>query len=428
MSPAEMKTPGVYIVEKNAFPNSVVQVATGIPVFIGYTETAARGDQNLQNMPTRISSMADYHGIFGAGPNTIVEADKDTGALGFISGTRYLMYQGLRLFFNNGGGPCWIVSVGGYRDDAVSAAALIDLPLKALEGEREPTIMLAPDAVLLEHDEWAKVANAYLDHCGKLMSRVVILDVPGGDVERNGDRKTDVIFGSETGMRSKITSQSTSYGMAYYPWIDTTVLPLTAIGLDGIGPNLRKSLSQTIADAMEADAEPGSDAEARNKGIEELAAAVKQADPSKLKETHDAAMAFSEHYKVVMSQALAMLNRMPPGPGMAGIFAQTDQTVGVFKAPANIPMNSVVRPTVEVSHDEQENLNVPLDGKAINAIRSFLGRGVLVWGARTLDGNSQGWRYISVRRTLIMLEQSINARLKPMSLNRMSLHPGKRLR
>ena len=113
MSPAEMKTPGVYIVEKNAFPNSVVQVATGIPVFIGYTETAARGDQNLQNMPTRISSMADYHGIFGAGPNTIVEADKDTGALGFISGTRYLMYQGLRLFFNNGGGQCWIVSVGG---------------------------------------------------------------------------------------------------------------------------------------------------------------------------------------------------------------------------------------------------------------------------------------------------------------------------
>ena len=94
--------------------------------------------------------------------------------------------------------------------------------------------MLAPDAVLLEHDEWAKVANAYLDHCGKLMSRVVILDVPGGDVERNGDRKTDVISGSETGMRSKITSQSTSYGMAYYPWIDTTVLPLTAIGLDGI--------------------------------------------------------------------------------------------------------------------------------------------------------------------------------------------------
>ena len=217
--------------------------------------------------------------------------------------------------------------------------------------------------------------------------------------------------------------------MAYYPWIDTTVLPLTAIGLDGIGPNLRKSLSQMIADAMEADAEPGSDAEARNKGIEELAAAVKQADPSKLKETHDAAMAFSEHYKVVMSQAFgdAQPDAARTGNGRH-LRAKQIKRWGYSKRPANIPMNSVVRPTVEVSHDEQENLNVPLDGKAINALRSFPGRGVLVWGARTLDGNSQGWRYISVRRTLIMLEQSINARLKPMSLNRMSLQPGKRLR
>ncbi|MEM9605322.1 MAG: phage tail sheath C-terminal domain-containing protein, partial [Pseudomonadota bacterium] len=57
--------------------------------------------------------------------------------------------------------------------------------------------------------------------------------------------------------------------------------------------------------------------------------------------------------------------------------------------------------------------NVPLGGKAVNAIRSFSGRGVLVWGARTLDGNSQDWRYINVRRTLIMLEQSIRAATEP---------------
>jgi phage tail sheath protein FI len=48
-----------------------------------------------------------------------------------------------------------------------------------------------------------------------------------------------------------------------------------------------------------------------------------------------------------------------------------------------------------------------LSGKAINAIRSFVGKGVLVWGARSMDANSQDWRYISVRRTLIMIEQSI---------------------
>jgi len=46
-------------------------------------------------------------------------------------------------------------------------------------------------------------------------------------------------------------------------------------------------------------------------------------------------------------------------------------------------------------------------GKSINVIRPFPGIGTLVWGARTLDGNSQDWRYINVRRTLIMIEQSL---------------------
>jgi len=63
--------------------------------------------------------------------------------------------------------------------------------------------------------------------------------------------------------------------------------------------------------------------------------------------------------------------------------------------------------TVHISHDDQEDLNLPLDGKAVNAIRAFPGLGILIWGARTLDGNSQDWRYVNVRRTLIMLEQSI---------------------
>ena len=56
---------------------------------------------------------------------------------------------------------------------------------------------------------------------------------------------------------------------------------------------------------------------------------------------------------------------------------------------------------------DQEDLNLPLTGKAVNAIRSFAGKGVLVWGARTLDVNRQDWRYLSVRRTVIMIEQSL---------------------
>ena len=111
----------------------------------------------------------------------------------------------------------------------------------------------------------------------------------------------------------------------------------------------------------------------------------------------------------MIGQVLAMLNRMPPSAGMAGVFARTDQSTGVFKAPANTNVASVVRPAVDISASEQEGLNVPLDGKAINAIRNFAFQGLLVWCARTLDGNNQDWRYINVRRTMIMLEQSMES-------------------
>ena len=84
-----------------------------------------------------------------------------------------------------------------------------------------------------------------------------------------------------------------------------------------------------------------------------------------------------------------------------------DSTRGVWKAPANVSLNSVVKPMVNVSHDDQEDLNVSAQGKSINAIRPFVGEGTLVWGARTLDGNSLDWRYINVRRTMIMIEESI---------------------
>ena len=60
-----------------------------------------------------------------------------------------------------------------------------------------------------------------------------------------------------------------------------------------------------------------------------------------------------------------------------------------------------------IDDKEQEDLNAPMNGKAINVIRAFQGEGIKVWGARTLDGNSLDWRYINVRRTLLFLEESV---------------------
>ena len=63
-------TPGVYIEEKSAFPNSAVTVATAVPAFIGYTEIATRNNKPLTGIPTRISSFGEYLNYFGGSYTT----------------------------------------------------------------------------------------------------------------------------------------------------------------------------------------------------------------------------------------------------------------------------------------------------------------------------------------------------------------------
>ncbi len=99
---------------------------------------------------------------------------------------------------------------------------------------------------------------------------------------------------------------------------------------------------------------------------------------------------------------------LPPSPAIAGIYAAVDGSRGVWKAPANVSLSSVYDLTDIVTDQEQETMNVDADsGKSVNAIRAFSGKGILVWGGRTLDGNSNEWRYISVRRFFIMVEESV---------------------
>ena len=98
---------------------------------------------------------------------------------------------------------------------------------------------------------------------------------------------------------------------------------------------------------------------------------------------------------------------LPPGGAVAGIYASVDNDRGVWKAPANVSVTSVIGPSVKINNDQQEGLNIdPTGGKSINAIRAFSGKGTLVWGSRTLAGNDNEWRYIPVRRLFSMIEES----------------------
>jgi phage tail sheath protein FI len=94
---------------------------------------------------------------------------------------------------------------------------------------------------------------------------------------------------------------------------------------------------------------------------------------------------------------------LAPSGHMAGVYAQTDNDRGVFKAPANVEISQITKISQDVNKREQELLN-PI---GINALRFFPERGNRVWGARTLSSES-AWKYINVKRLFIYIEASID--------------------
>ena len=406
---ATLATPGVYIEEKSSFGSSVVPVQTAIPAFVGYTEKASRGSKDLTNVPTKISSLGQYEELFGGAPATKfnIETSDDfiTGfQLSFVENTRFLMHNALRFFYANGGGDCYIVSVGNF-DENIDAGKLNDPKgggLATLEKHLEPTLIVVPDAVLLSEADCYSLQAAILSHCGlKMKNRFAILDVYGGTNERTFDDE-DVI----NKFREGVGSNFLMWGAAYYPYLNTTLIKASEIdytrieNLDG----LVEVLSKEVADNLAAE----NITEARAEGINaEINKISEDNDADAVKSIHSTLTVISPKLNMIITEMSEMLNLMPPSSAMAGAYSMVDFTASVAQSPANISLGSVISPTVNINNDNQEDLNLPLNGKAVNAIRSFQGKGVLVWGARTLDGNSKDFRYVSVRRTMTFLEQSV---------------------
>jgi phage tail sheath protein FI len=105
---------------------------------------------------------------------------------------------------------------------------------------------------------------------------------------------------------------------------------------------------------------------------------------------------------------------LPVSPAIAGIYVSIDKNQGVWKAPANVNIVMANRPEIIINDHEQQILNPdPANGKCINLIRSFPGRGsALVWGARTLAVGDNESKWVSVRRFLNMVEESIRISLE----------------
>ena len=112
--------------------------------------------------------------------------------------------------------------------------------------------------------------------------------------------------------------------------------------------------------------------------------------------------AFYYPWLKVVDSGAGLLRLCPPGGHIAGIYARSDTERGVYKAPANETVRGAVDLEFQITKGEQDVLNP----RGVNCIRAFPGRGIRVWGARTLSSDPL-WKYINVRRLFLFLEESI---------------------
>ncbi|MBN1604164.1 MAG: phage tail sheath family protein [Chitinispirillaceae bacterium] len=411
-----MKTPGVYIVEKSAFPNSAVEVATAVPVFIGYTEKSVNGGKSLKNKPWRITSLAEYHQYFGGAPTSKFKIEKIEPATEGVPETdfivkdsayslqqttqHYTFYYNMLMFFCNGGGPCFIISVGNYEEEIEKEK--LESIIEELKKEQEPTMLIIPEAVCLKAEDCFALQQTTMKHCGMDMrNRIAILDVYNGFKPRNHP-DGDCI----ASFREGIGKNFLDFSVAYYPWLNTSIVQDRDLSFENIEDP--KSLAEVIRE------EHGIKADATSPVNEELKKLddISVIDSSEKGILNKTLAMLSPTFNTIIAEMKKKLNLLPPAAAMAGVYTMVDNTRGVWKAPANVSVAGVIAPVINITHEQQEDLNVTILGKSINAIRPFIGEGTIVWGARTLDGNSLDWRYINVRRTILMLEESIKLAAK----------------
>ncbi len=502
-------TPGVYINELPAFGTAIVGVSTAVPIFIGYTEVAggpATG-KPLYNTAVPISSMKEFIQYFG-GPAParyeVVELGHPQHPSGHASGAsdnnapavqppasfsaafadesgnistrpfvlqphkppnkpgQFNLYWSMQAFFANGGGDCFVVSVGSYwlnefptpaslstpvpgswmagtiepgdpNGDAHSGQSGLNVGLAVAGDTTGPTMIVVPEACQLCGPDYASIACNMLLQASRMQDRMAILDLPGA---LSADT-WQALQAAQTALSDAIAPQvsSASYGACYGPALRTSIISVDdilytalqapdgdnrtlnklltaqAATLYGGDPNVLGQVRSAIAAAFPVPASASGKSHSTSGNYSPApadGAALKPWMASLDQQLLDTLPVFRQIKQLVVDH----MNTLPPSGLLAGIWTTSDKLNGVWNAPANMALASVVAPLCDLTDAQQGGFNVPANGEAINIVRAQPSRGSVVWGARTLDGNSNDYRYIQVRRTLIYIEQSIKLALQ----------------
>ncbi len=393
-------SPGVYVEEIPPLARPIAGVSTSTPGFIGVipdtvqipapTQTGdsagdvARGFKwvNVTLPPAAqvylITTWAQYTSLFGDFVGQASSPATSVSPASVNQGQNYLA-QAVYGFFDNGGSSCYVTRVA--TEANLSAALAAFARTDGISMVAAPGLTAAADY------------EALMDHCENRLDRVAILDpvqVDSGTAFASGDFSSLAKPTTAGGLRPR----DSEYAAFYFPWIQ--VQDPTGAFIVGSQKTVTWTastaftLGQTVIDPN------GNRQEVTTAGTSDTKAPAWATGLDKT--TTDSGVTWTN-----MGPMPPANNYFPPSGHVAGIYANTDATRGVFKAPANAPVLGALGLRWALGKADQDGLNPP----GVNLIRSLNG-GILVWGARTVGGDDNGsFKYISTRRYFNYLRSSI---------------------
>ncbi|MGV3589262.1 MAG: phage tail sheath C-terminal domain-containing protein [Adhaeribacter sp.] len=218
-----LRTPGVYIDEVPKFPPSIAAVDTAIPAFIGYTQNVDFNGKNYLLKPTRVESRVEFEEIFGVGPQlniTRVDLDVNNAVTETAIASTYYLYDSMIMHFSNGGGKCYIISIGKYPELFASSNLISGITdaLEELKKEDDPTLIVFPDGIKLLPTELGGLHALALAQCEKLKDRFLIADVIIANPAEEKYHKPDI-----DAFRTAVGMGNLNFGAAYYPYLRVNI-------------------------------------------------------------------------------------------------------------------------------------------------------------------------------------------------------------
>ena len=352
--------PGVYIEEVSSGVRPIESASTSTAAFIGQTKKGS-------DAPTLIFSWTDYVNQFG----DIQDLGDKPDPMGLAVYT----------FFLNGGGAAYIVKVdndAGYTNAFAALEKIRDISIICLPGKTWGTgINAATDTGII---------GSAVSHAEEMQNRMVIVDVDAGVklVDKN----------AATGL----SLPSAPFSVTYYPWLEVAN-PFFAPGDEE--PTITLAAADANVTAAKTDVTTAENAVATE--IEAKAdAEVIQTAKEVLRKAQNALKAAER----VRASLLPPTFTIAPSSFAAGMWAKIDGRRGVWKAPAGV--ESSLLGVAGLADDVDDKLQGQLNPVGINCIRKIPGAGPVIWGSRTLSTlTDPEWRYVPVRRTANMIEESI---------------------